>query len=935
MIGNRDNRRNLQALLMAKKKAPSRLGRLILVACLVSLLVFFAVLSAGAAATYSYLTKDLPSPDSIVDAVVEQTTTIYDRNGEILNEIFDPQLGKRTAVPLDQIPKSLIEATIATEDAGFYSHQGINIRGIMRAAYLDIFGDVDLQGGSSITQQLVKNVLIPEKDWMDRSVSLALFTRKAREILLAIEVTRRFPKDQILEMYLNRIGYGNLSYGIEAAAQSYFGKTAKDLDLAESAMLAGLPQAPSLYSPLDSPKRAKNRQSEVLDLMVRNDFITEAQADDARREELHFAPQKFPIKAPHLVMYVRELLQEKYGVDALFRGGLKVYTSIDLKLQESAEKIVRDRVAQLKIYEASNASLVAIRPQTGEIMAMVGSVDYFNPDISGQVNVALAERQPGSSFKPFTYLTAFLKGYTPATVLMDVPSEFPNAPHRPYKPENNDNKFRGPLTIRQALSNSVNVPAIKTLQFAGVQDTIDTAHRMGITSLERSGDYGLSLTLGGGEVKLLDLVYAYSVFANQGVMSGAPVAPAAQRPGFREMDPVAILRVEDPNGKVLEEFRQPQTKQVVSPQQTYLITSILSDNQARTMVFAPGGPLELSRRPAAAKTGTTDDWRDTWTVGYTPDIVAGVWVGNSNNKPMKLPLSVTTAAPIWHDFMEEALKGSAVKQFTRPTGLEDVTVCAGSGLLPTTYCPKTVREVFVKGTAPTKVDDFYRPYWIDRRTGGLAGQDTPPSDRELQVFQVLPPEAQEWAKTNNMPQPPVGALGEYGAGVPPSIYAIPSLTGTLPFSATASPGPNTVPVPTLVNLAVAQAEARLNDAGLKLDRKDVWSSTVPEGIVSQQNPPPGTMATRGSVVTLTVSKGVEEVPVPAVPNVVGLTEKEAKTAIQQAGFKNYPIVNHQGHDVLPDATLVKVCIGCVLSTTPGPGQKVPLGTEILMAVRKD
>ncbi|MDP2660201.1 MAG: transglycosylase domain-containing protein, partial [Dehalococcoidia bacterium] len=455
MIRNRDNRKNLHALLMAKKKSPSRLGRLMLVAGLVSLLVLFAAFTAGAAATYSYLTKDLPSPDSIGDAEVEQTTTIYDRNGEILNEIFDPQLGKRTAVPLDQIPKNLIDATIATEDAGFYSHQGINIRGILRAAYSDVFGEGGLQGGSSIPQQLVKNVLIPEKERQDRNISLASFTRKAREVLLAIEVTSRYPKDKILEMYLNQIGYGNLSYGVEAAAQSYFGKTAKDLDLAESALLAGLPQAPSLYSPLESPKRAKNRQSEVLDLMVRSDLITEAQADDARREELHFATQKFPIKAPHFVMYVREMLQEKYGADALFRGGLKVYTSIDLKLQESAEKIVRDHVAQLKTYEASNAALVAIRPQTGEVMAMVGSADYFNPDISGQVNVALAERQQGSSFKPFTYLTAFMNGYTPATVLMDVPSDFPNPPHPPYRPENNDNKFRGPLSIRQALSNSV------------------------------------------------------------------------------------------------------------------------------------------------------------------------------------------------------------------------------------------------------------------------------------------------------------------------------------------------------------------------------------------------------------------------------------------------------------------------------------------------
>lgn len=824
MSGVHDSRRKFNAIFMAKKKLRTRRALIVLLAMFLAMFGLLAAVVASAGAAYAYLTKDLPSPEAIDNPASRfQDTMIYDRNGVLLNAVFDQQFGKRTLVPLDQIPKHVIDATIATEDADFYKHQGVNVRGLARALYSNLFGEGDMQGGSSITQQLVKNVLIPEKERMDRSISLATFTRKAREALLAVEITRRYPKDKILEMYLNEIGYGNLSYGIEAAAQSYFGKPAKDLTLAEGALLAGLPQAPSLYSPIDSPQRARRRQSDVLELMVRNDLLSEAQAEAARREELHFAPQRFPIRAPHFVMYVREMLKEKYGVEALFRGGLKVYTSIDIELQEKAEQIIAQHVAELRQINASNSALVSIRPQTGEVLAMVGSADYFDPSISGQVNVAIAERQPGSSFKPITYLTAFMKGYSPATVLMDVPSEFPDAPNPIYRPENVDGRFRGPLPIRLALANSVNIPAIKALQFAGIQDTIDTAHRLGITSLNRKSTYGLSLTLGGGEVKLLDLAYAYSVFANEGTMAGVPVAPSARQPGFRELDPVVILKVEDSAGRILEQFQEPQTKPVVSPQQVYLLTSILSDAQARTLVFAPHGPLELSNRPVAAKTGTTDDWRDTWTMGYTPDLVTGVWVGNSNNEPMRrTTLSVMTAAPIWHDFMEVALKGTPVKQFTRPPGIEDIVVCADSGLLPTSYCPKTVKEIFVKGTGPRKVDDFYRPYWVDRRTGEPATAETPPEEREMKVYRVLPAEAQDWAKRTGTDQPPPAP------GVPPSIVATPVITATAPLSdtlpvgetppetadapapegrpamATATPRPRTASTPTPAAVAPSQ-----------------------------------------------------------------------------------------------------------------------------------
>jgi 1A family penicillin-binding protein len=774
MARRKGNRRALRYVHMARRQQRHR-SRTWLYLLVSALFGLFLVGAAGAGAAYAYLIRDLPAPEGITERPIALTTKIYDRNGELLNEIFDPKLGKRTWVPLSEIPQDLINATIATEDADFYRHQGVNFRGLLRAAYLNLLGKGELQGGSSITQQLVKNVLIPEQERQVRSIA-----RKVKEVVLALEISRRYPKKEILEMYLNEIYYGNFSYGVEAAAQSYFGKSVRDLTLAECALLAGLPQAPSLYSPLENLPLAKRRQADVLDLMVRNGYITEAQAEAAKAEELRFAPRRFPIKAPHFVMYVRDQLEKRYGRDALFRGGLRVYTTLDLKMQETAERIVREHVAKLKAYNASNAALVALRPQTGEILAMVGSADFFDPTISGQVNVALAERQPGSSFKPFTYLTAFMKGYTPATMLLDIPSEFPNPPNPPYKPENVDGKFRGPILIRQALANSVNIPAVKTLQFAGVQDVIDTAHRMGITTLNRKNTYGLSLTLGGGEVKLLDMAYAYSVFANGGVMKGTPVRPEDIQPGLRELDPVSILRVEDRDGKVLEEFREPQSKRIISPQLAYLITDILSDNQARAALFGPNSVLKLPSRPAAVKTGTTDDWRDTWTVGYTPDLVTGVWVGNSNNKPMRFrTLSVLTAAPIWHEFMETALAGTPPHPFPRPSGLEEAEVCADSGLLPTPYCPKTIKEIFLKGTVPRKLDDMHRPYWIDRRTGGLATLDTPPEERELKVFTVLPPEAREWAEKNGIPQPPEEPFGPYFGGLPPYAFTgVPPITGT-------------------------------------------------------------------------------------------------------------------------------------------------------------
>lgn len=731
-----------------------------------------AIALGGVAGAYAYFVKDLPNPEELGQRTAQfKTTKIYDRTGKhVLYEIFDPQGGKRTRIPLKDIPKDCINATIAFEDKDFYTNPGIDFRGLARAVWYTARGE-RIMGGSSITQQLVKNVLLSPEVTIER---------KIKEIILSIEVSRRFTKDQILEMYLNEINYGNLSYGIQAAAENYFGKDAKDLTLAECALLAGLPQAPARHTA--SIEAMKAQRALVLDSMMREGYITPAQAVAAKAAPISLRQQRFLIEAPHFVMYVRELLERRYGTEMLYKGGLSVYTTLDLDMQHLAEQHVRAQVAKLKDrYNAHNAALVAIKPDTGEILTMVGSADYFDPSIDGQVNIALSDRQPGSAFKPFAYVAAFgaadLKDadgnpkppLSPATMVMDVRTSFDDRPNPPYIPENVDGKFRGPLRLRQALAISENVPAIKVTQYAGVKNVIDVAHRMGITGLTREGFYGLSITLGGGEVKLLDLVYAYAVFANNGVMVGAPVPNNERKAGMRELEPVAILKVVDANGNILEEYREPHRKQVIPAPQAYMITDILSDNVARSALFGWNSPLRLSR-PAAAKTGTTTDWRDNWTVGYTPELVAGVWVGNSNNEPMKKSYGSTAAAPIWHDFMEDVYKQIAPFKdrkptpFKEPPGLERAEVCAVSGLKPTPYCPNRTVEIFLKGQAPTKECDVHQVFKIDRVTGKLATPQTPLEDIEEKVFEVYPPEANDWVREANIPQPPK-EYSERGSGL--------------------------------------------------------------------------------------------------------------------------------------------------------------------------
>src|SRR5919205_491971 len=580
---------------------------------LFALLVFLAALAfAGVMGVYAYYARDLPDPGSLSRRQLFQTARIYDRTGKLLQEINDPSGGRRILIHLSDVPAVMRGATIAAEDASFYDNPGFDVRAVLRAAYQFARNGTPQSGASTITQQLVKNTLLGPQQTAER---------KIKEAFLAMELTRRYSKDQILEMYMNEILYGNRAYGVEAAAETYFGKPA-----AQTATGPG--------------------------------------------------------EAPHFVTYVRQLVEQQFGTEALFREGLQITTTLDLDLQHLAEKSAADHVAAIRARNATNAALVAIQPSSGEVLAMLGSVDFNDTSIDGQVNVALALRQPGSTLKPFTYLTAFSKGWNPATMLWDIPTTFGGN----YKPNDFDNQFPGPMRVRQALAQSRNIPAVEALQFVTVPEMLATAHRFGINDLRDPQRYGLSVTLGGGEVKLLDLTYAYSVFANGGRQVGAEIGADHRETGYRQFDPVSILKVTDSTGKVLYEYHPPAGAEVMDPRVVYQITSILSDDQARAPTYGRNSLLVLPNRPAAVKTGTTDEYRDSWVVGYTPDLVTGVWVGNTDNTPMKDVQGVAGAGQIWHDFMAGALAGTPVGQFKPPQGVQQAEVCALSGMLPTTSC---------------------------------------------------------------------------------------------------------------------------------------------------------------------------------------------------------------------------------------------------------
>jgi membrane peptidoglycan carboxypeptidase len=758
---------------------------------------------------YAYYAQDLPEPGAIT--AVEQdfeTTKIYDRTGQhLIYEVIDPLGGDRTWLELADIPAELRDATIAIEDKTFYQNPGYDLEGILRAAWNNLLGR-EVQGGSSITQQLVKNVLIEPEE--RTAITLE---RKIKELILAVRISNQYSKDQVLEWYLNTNFYGNLAYGVEAAAQVYFGKPARELTLAESAMLAAIPQSPAL-NPIDNYTLAKERQQLVLDQMVAQGYISQQQASIAYEAALDVQPpeQRFNLLAPHFAIAARKQLEEIVGPDLVFRGGLVVYTTLDYTLHLQAECVARSHVARLsgaapdtvipasdgsaceaaaylpalaadqqgRDHSARNAAVVVMNPQTGEVLTMLGSLDYYDLAIDGNFNVALAERQPGSAFKPFTYLTAFEQGYTPATMTLDVRTAFDVGSSQPYVPENFDRQFHGPQSIRSALANSYNVPAVQVLSWVGVDNAIRTAHAMGLNTLDRGLDYyGLSLTLGGGETTLFDMTYAYGVFANMGVMAGTPTPFDQRRPGFRTLDPTLILRVEDRSGTVLWEYGKGATfgsSAIVEPALTYLINDILSDDLARRPSVGENSALQLSR-PAAVKTGTTNDYRDNLTVGYTPQRVVGVWVGNTDNSAMVDMPAILGAAPIWHAVMEYAQRDLPVETWARPDNIVEMIICQVSGLLPTPYCP-TTREIFRRGTEPVNDDTVFQPFLVNRETGLLATVYTPAEQVEARVYMVLPPEAADWVREAGIPQPPT----EYDMVGVPEVFGDVAIIEPAPFS---------------------------------------------------------------------------------------------------------------------------------------------------------
>jgi len=637
--------------------------------------IFFLVLIALGLGFSAYFAKDLPSPDSVALQVVAQSTKIFDRSGNVL--LYDLHgEEKRTVIDIEELPKYVTEAAIAAEDKNFYNHIGVDVVAIARALWRNIKrGELVGHGASTITQQVIKNSLLtPERT----------FSRKIKEALLAIELELRYSKQDILQIYFNQISYGSNAYGVEAAANTFFNKSAKDLSLGESALLAALPKAPSYYSPF-GPRRDElfARKDDILDRMVELGFASQEEAGVAKKESLTFSKATQVIRAPHFVFYVLENLSKKYDEAFLNRAGWRIITTLDWDLQQKTEVIISEGAKNNeKLYGAANASLVAIDPRNGQLLSMVGSRDYFSEPLprgcipgltcafEPHVNVSTRNRSPGSAFKPFAYAAALRDGFSDKTLVYDVFTEFnPNCSDDGlqekdsfgfdcYHPGNYDGRFRGPVSLREALAQSLNVPSAKILYLAGIEDTIRLAEDAGLTTLKDRSRFGLSLVLGGGEVKPLELTAAYGAFAQDGMM--------------RSTNP--ILKIIDSQGDIVEEFRE-ESKRILEPQTARLVTDILSDNAARAPIFGLQSPLFFSDRPVAAKTGTTQDFKDAWVVGFTPSLVVGVWAGNNDNRPMtQQGAGIAAAGPLWHNFMAEALKDKPVEEFVKPDPVQTLAI---------------------------------------------------------------------------------------------------------------------------------------------------------------------------------------------------------------------------------------------------------------------
>lgn len=685
---------------------------------------------------FFFVLKDIPKATQLGSTSQPQSSKIYDRNGELLYTMYTGR--NQTHLPLSSIPKSVQQATIAIEDRNFYKHGAIDIQGILRAFWVNLRNE-RVEGGSTITQQLVKSSLLTPERTLER---------KAKEIILSFIVESIYPKNKILEMYLNQISYGGTAYGIDAASQVYFNKPVSELTLAEAAYLAGLPQAPSRYSPFGShPEEGKARQQRVLEAMLEQGYITEEEMNEAKEEGLEFSSIRDEIKAPHFVFYIRDFLTEKYGAAFVEQGGLSITTSLDLNVQKIVDDAIATEGARLNENNWYNAASVVTNPLTGEILAMAGSRDYFDSERDGNVNVTIAKRQPGSSIKPINYATGLINGFTAATPFVDDRVCFPNPGGASYCPRNYDGQFHGVVQMREALANSYNIPAVKMLELNTVESMIKVAKDMGITSFTDDPDrYGLSLTLGGGEVTMLQMTEAFGVFANSGYR--VPLQP--------------ILKIERPNGEIVEEYEKPTSifsgKKVIPEGVAYIISHILQDNNARTPAFGSNSPLRIPGFPVSVKTGTTNDYRDNWTIGYTPSFVTSVWVGNNDNTPLRgVTSGISGAAPIWNSIMTNLLEGTNPEELSRPENVVGVNICSDSGLRPqpegSPYRCPTKFEYFIEGTIPNQTDPGLTKVFIDSTTNGQASEGQTENVAEVDGKIVTDPTGDSYCTTCARPQP--------------------------------------------------------------------------------------------------------------------------------------------------------------------------------------
>ncbi len=700
-------------------------------------IVGLALTAAGLAIGYNVIASDLPPVTELNNRVSTfETARLYDRNGNEIFSLADPTTGNRTRVSLDQISQNLINATIATEDSRFYENLGFDTIAIARAILQAAREGEAVSGASTITQQVVRATLLEEDERTERT-----FRRKVREIILAAEMNLEYEKDDILEIYLNEIYYGNLAYGIEAAAETYFDKSAADLTLAEASLLAGLPQAPALWDPYTAPNLALGRQSQVLSLMADQGYISRDEAQAALNETNAFIYDMTPpvrdITYPHFTVTVLQQAEEMLGAQNIYRGGLRIHTTLDPNAQQLAEATLANAKNSINAAGANNAAIVVLQPQTGEILALVGSVNFNDESISGQVNMALAPRQPGSTIKPLVYLSAMEQGWTPATLIWDVPTTFPNGANPPYEPKNYDDEFHGPLRLRPSLGNSYNIPAVKALEFVGVCNFVANVQKVGLASLQDPGcveqgaprNYGLALALGGGEISPLEMAGAFGTLANQG----------------NYIPPFTIRRIENSAGEILfqEPAPDPAVTQVVRPAHAYLLSDILSDNSARQPEFGVNNGLVIPGHRVAAKTGTSgttrNDVRDVWTIGYTPEVVTAVWVGNTNNEPMAPGESGSrTATPIWNNFMTQYLANRQPVDFVRPSSVVDIEICADSGTRPGSACTDRRIERFAEDQPPLPSEqDFIQAVQLDQWTGLRANEFCPESVYQASFFTLL------------------------------------------------------------------------------------------------------------------------------------------------------------------------------------------------------